>query len=67
MVKHSGDRRTEPPVSATLMPRLYQDIPEPGSNPYGSMAHILLPLTLRLPGSEEEGDPASPSIRHLLC
>lgn len=59
-------RRGLPPISAALIPRLHKVIPEPVSDPYGSMTRMLLLLTVRLPESGE-GDPIAPSMGHLLC
>jgi len=54
-----------PPISAALIPRLHKDIPESGSDPYGSMTYILWLLTLRMAGSE--GHPTAPTIRFPAC
>ena len=52
-------------MSAALIPRLHKDIPESGSDPFGSMTYILWLLTLRMAGSE--GHPTAPTMRFPAC
>jgi len=52
-------------MSAALIPRLHKDIPESGSDPYGSMTHTFRLLTLHMAGSE--GHPTDLTMRFPAC